>query len=313
MIKRHGTKIVKIASLKLPGDIEKRKKQQHVIDLAASMEATGGEPLHPPSIDIETRRIVTGSDRMAALILLGKKSVKVELVSGDAKELMAATIVENLRRRHDNQQELTAQLVKLKETEILGNYVEPDLRDSVPKAPHRPKTAKGEAIEAVAKETGKTKEAIKKAVLREEKKAEPPLADNGCPIPTLGRPVPTILRARILRDIARIEKMSIALTQLRKDINQYRIDTPELGGRPRWDTHYGALQEAIRDSMPTMICPHCKLLDEARPCTACADMGYIGVSASKRVEAALLLEGDAAGVYIDGKWRTVYSITGEDF
>ncbi len=315
-------KKIRFDKIHFPGALD--LDTEEVKEMEMSFVDTNGAPIHYPLVTRVDGKIevVTGRTRLRALKRAGKKEVMVQFVTGDPVELMRVQILENLQRRNDDKSKLL-EMFALTRQVIVGTGCPVIAHGANGKTRvGRPPSEKTSAIREIAGTLDKTPDAIKKAIQRatvtagplyDKKKTAPPPADDGVPIPTLGRPVPTLVRARILRDIARIEKMSTALTQLRKDINQYRIDTPELGGRPRWDTHYGALQEAIRDSMPTMICPHCKLLDEARPCTACADMGYIGVSASKRAEAALLLEGDAAGVFIGGKWRTVYSITGEDF
>jgi len=149
MITRYGSKRLPISKLKLPGDIKQRQASKHVQDLAKSMDITGGAPLNPPTVDKETFRVVTGCDRIAALLSLGAKSVTVELVSGDAIDLARATIAENLYRRQEDRDQLTRDLVDL---EIKVHGV-PQLPDAPPRR-GRPSTGKKEAIKKIAEEKG---------------------------------------------------------------------------------------------------------------------------------------------------------------
>ena len=322
MITRHGPKTIKIEKLKLPGDIKQRQASKHVQDLAKSMDITGGAPLNPPTVDKETMRVVTGCDRIAALMLLKTDKVTVELVSGDAIDLARATIAENLYRRHEDRDQLTRELVDL---EIKVHGV-PQLPTAPPKR-GRPSTGKKEAIRKIAEEKGISEAAVKQADKRaraEEKKAAEPSQPEPTPPPppilTLGLDVPPDVLAAAEKEQALVDKMDRLLAELNRTYTAYQDARGERVGLKTGQRHATALKSAfdafstIRGQRPACVCPHCKLWPELRKtCACCRTFGFIGKTDLDSIEKCLLAEGDESGVWIaaEGKrpqWRTMISL-----
>lgn len=113
MIKRHPIKSVKVSSLRLPGDIEQRRKRQHVVELGKSFSASGGQPAEPPVVEAGTLRLICGADRIAACLNEGVSMVDVLPVEGTPEALERLSLVENVRRRHGGHDHEIARLLEL--------------------------------------------------------------------------------------------------------------------------------------------------------------------------------------------------------
>lgn len=148
-------------------------------------------------------------------------------------------------------------------------------------------------------------------------RAEDPSAP---PVRTLGLDAPAEMLVRIEKEQNLIDKMSKLLAELKRTFTEYEGIKSVVGklGKGR---HYGsALRDALeqlnllRKQRPASLCPHCKLLPELMPtCNVCRNSGYIGEEALGTIEKCLLAEGDDAGVWVSGKWRTLASMRGDDF
>ncbi len=334
MIERHGPKTIKIEKLKLPGDIKQRQASKHVQDLAKSMDITGGAPLNPPTVDKETFRVVTGCDRIAALLLLGAKTVTVELVSGEPIDLARATIAENLYRRQEDRDRLIKELVDLETPRNIGQVArkspEP-AKDGSKRG--RPPGERKAAIKKIAEEKGLSEDAVRRAdnrVREEEKKAAEPAQPEIIvpPLPairTLGLDVPADVMAAAEKEQALVDKMDRLLAELNRTYTAYQDARGERVGLKTGQRHASALKSAfdafstIRGQRPASICPHCKLWPELRKtCACCRTFGFIGKTDLDAVEKCLLAEGDEAGVWVAGEgrrpqWRTMISLRGDDF
>lgn len=338
MITRHGQRTVKLDSLKLPGDIRERMKAPHVVALAESYKATGGRPMNAPWVDKETGRLVAGRDRTAAMMVAGIKEAPVEQVSGDPIDLARATIIENYHRRPDDRQKLARELAqleagKIEEEELEEEHEEKTRGAIVPRSGEelhnaqrgRPKTVKARAIERVARElheTPKTVEhLVRRAEAKEKKQAEPPKAEKqASPIKTMGLDVPATVLARAEKEQALIDKMDRLLTDLSRTYTEFEDVRGGRAGLRAGQYHASALRDAvtafkvIRGCRPASVCPHCKAIpDLQKACGACRAAGFVGESDLERVEKCLLVEGDEAGVWVNGKWRTLISLRGDDF
>ena len=162
-----GVKKVPLSRIKVEGTFGKRKKADHVKELAKSIDRSGVIAL--PVIST-TNELIAGGDRLAALMLNGVKSHDVRVVEGTVTELAILQVEENLRRRVDNRDELIARYVDLVEA---GSTAQ--LPVAVTGNAGRPKSTRGAAREHVARELGTTPEAVRSA----EKRAAEELADPG--------------------------------------------------------------------------------------------------------------------------------------
>jgi ParB-like chromosome segregation protein Spo0J len=171
-----------------------------------------------------------------------------------------------------------------------------------------------------AAEGGKeiAREIVKKIEAREEAKEEARSGDP--PVKTLGLPIPPEILVRIEKEQGLLDKMSRMLSELKRTYTEYEQCTGVAGKLGPGKHHASALRSALdalntlRDQRPACVCPHCKLLpDLIKTCNVCRRSGYIGASALKQIEACLLVEGDEAGVWVDGKWRSLAELRGDDF
>lgn len=313
-----GVKKIKLDTIVLPGGFSKRKKEQHVADLAESIKRGGVISL--PVVDAKTRRLVAGGDRLAALQLLKVAQHEVRMVSGTANELEAITIEENLwRRRGDDYDGMTRRLIELAvidnrelPVKVAGKSAPPE---PDPVKPGRPKTERGAAREEVAAKLGKTPEAIRQADKRARQKEaaaeeakvpeERRLAEKP-PVVTYGVPLDVGLAKAI---VAAQEAIDTADSHLRRAqgaittlSNQGSLGGP-LASRMQAEVHRAA--DAVRRERPDSICPCCKLIPELKlKCTFCGGVGVISDDKLATVDPKLLLGGDKA-VVLDGRGRFV--------
>ena len=188
-------------------------------------------------------------------------------------------------------------------------------------APAETQKAAAEGGKAVAREI------VKKIEAKKEKESEAIAAVAQVmglapvpPIKTLGLEVPPEILARVGKEIAVINKLSRLLAELKRTYTEYeglQGSAGKLGPGKHYQTALRNALDAlstIRGQRPASICPSCKLLPELmEDCASCRRSGYIGETALGRVEACLLAEGDSAGVWVNGQWRTMASMTGDDF
>lgn len=340
MIRWLGTKKVKLATIVLPGGFAKRKKEQHVRDLAASIERGGVISL--PVVQDKPRKLVAGGDRLAALMLNKVMSHEVRIVRGTAQELEELMLEENLlRRRSDDYAAMTKRLVELRTGDIeaadraevvaeeaagraiIERFLEEAVDDGLlvaatandePAPVGRPKTAKGKAREQIAKETGKTPEAIrqaeKRAVAKERKAAEQeqnPFTDAGeplaPPVETYGLPLLTAEDAyQVVMAQAALEKVEGFLNKALASVANH-AGADSLAARICNDVMaaLGKLAVDVRAAYPRAVCAACKLIPARRAkCKACASTGFVGVTEWLNAPDELRLGGDQAKVS-DGK------------
>jgi hypothetical protein len=156
--------LMKVSALVLPGDIKARQKQPHVVELAESIgKRTGKRPIHLPTVEYPSKELLSGADRMAAQLILGYRSVWVQPVSQlTPQERRDIVRDENLHRRVVDRDVLIRQRVEEAAAEIEAAR----LLEEVERKPGRPKSAKGEAREVVARQLGTTPDAIRVAEAR---------------------------------------------------------------------------------------------------------------------------------------------------
>jgi hypothetical protein len=309
---RHPHRSVLVASLRLPGDIETRRKKQHVIELGNSFDASGGQPAESPIVEHHTLRLIAGCDRVAACLNKGIKAIIVLPVEGSPEELERLALVENVRRRHGGHDHELARLLELEHPSPEQTF--PDIEDEpdeaeeaielmpplAPRPVGRPSTGKREALEAVAAVAGRTPEAVRRAEYRDRKASEPEPKAEPC-IDTLGLDVPEA----VLADAAVWKRF---LSDLRATLVRAQSSVTEFAG-----IHGNAvlrIKEGVHASsalagmlMPASVCPHCKCTKLKHGCPACHKRGWVSASVRSSVtDKKLLATGANAGIYVDGKW-----------
>ena len=299
MIIHHGYKQVDTCKIRAPGDIEAIRREQHTIDLGASMNSTGGKPADPIIVEYATGKLLGGKHRFAAALNEGIKQVWVLMLEGTPEELEQACLVEQIRRRKATDQEI-ARLVELEHPTPEQTFPDvPDDEDE-PEEEARPRT-KREAIEKVAALTGRTPAAVQQADYRAKKASDPEYSDrpSTC-LDWLGLLVDEEVERDAQIEHSFLEGIEKALVKLQGDctrhvgvgLNKY----PDLQ-----ETIHQAAAMA-RFQSPAKVCPHCKLTKLQRGCLACRGRGWLRSSELQNVPADLLEVGDKAGVYVDGKW-----------
>jgi len=175
-----------------------------------------------------------------------------------------------------------------------------------------PKKVQREAV----KDHGKAAPAIAKRI-EEEKREEKP---KGPPIKTLGIDVPADVMAAAEKEQALVDKMDRLLSELKRTYTEYEAARGDRKGLKTGQHHTSALRDSlqamntIRGQRPASVCPYCKLLPEIRKtCASCRTAGFVGEFDLERAAKELLIEGDEAGVWVNGKWRTMISMLGKDF
>lgn len=175
--------------------------------------------------------------------------------------------------------------------------------------------AEPEVQRAAVKDHGKDAPAIAKKIA-EEKRDEKPAS----PIKTLGLDVPAEVLARAEKEQALVDKLDRLITEINRTYTEYETARGGRTGLRTGQHHASALRDAvtafksIRGNRPVCVCPHCKLWPELqRTCAACRCAGFVGEADLEHVEKVLLVEGDEAGVWINGKWHTLISLRGGDF
>jgi hypothetical protein len=168
----------RLEALDLPGDMTKRQAQPHVKALAADIAELGEEPIHAPVFRDETGKIISGRDRMAALLLNGAKRCWIRWASCTDEEAQDLEASENLYRRNDDRAALIAKRVGQVADSIAAAITQPGTLS------HVTNSVKAIARKRVAKEAGITPAAVRKAEQREAAKSS---KKNAIDVPSPGR------------------------------------------------------------------------------------------------------------------------------
>jgi hypothetical protein len=295
MIANHGYTTLPTAKIKAPGDIEKLRREQHTLDLAASLASTGGRPLDPIILEWGTWRLLGGRHRFAAALNAKLKDVEVILLEGTPEELEQACLVEQIRRRRATDSEI-ARLVELSHPTPAQTF--PDVEEEESNT-LLPPTTKRAAIAKIAKATGRTEAAVKQADHRARHKwDEEPDAPDSC-IDTMGLKGTAEVHADAWSETAFLESAEKTLVKLQGDCSRHMVQHPQL----RNAIHDAAA--IARSLTPASVCPHCKLTSLQRACLACRGRGWLRAGEMANVPVALLTTGADAGVYVGGKWTLI--------
>jgi hypothetical protein len=282
-----GYKRVRITEIVKPGGWRAAMKAPHLAGLMQSIRERG-TVLHAPIIRKSTMEIVAGADRIAALDALGAEWVEVRMWDGTDAEMLAVRRDENLRRRQFSAAELAAMAddttSELSTASELSDNVE-ELEEKRPpkkRKPGRPKTPRAAAIEDVAAKAGVSVKTVERAVAKEAEKHEPPPKP-----PSMDLPAPAaLLRAGLLKELPVKHAEHADLAPLHRQI------------------HAAAVK--VRDAVPARVCIYCKLVKgQTEHCAACKGVGYSLDVQLRDAPKELLREGDAAGIFLGEKFRTL--------
>lgn len=259
-------------------------------------------------------KLIAGHDRVAALMRVKAKDALCIVVAGDERSLRRLSVAENLYRRHDDKAEL------LRLIDSAEEVAAEDLADKRPVIAQRgkPKTARGAAREAVAKASGKSPEAVRKAEARAKVTQQPnagATADAGeaptvAPAATpiddfdlLGTSPPLAFIERVRAVCAVIDEADqyLRLAQGKTTALASMQFPNALQQRLKQDVHHAAA--ALRMARPCMVCPWCKTpevaSDKRKPCLPCDTKGYIVEEQRGGVPPELLVPGVVA---VNGKF-----------
>lgn len=302
---------VAVKKLVLPGDISARQREPRVVELAESIrERTGKRPIHLPTVEYPSMKLLAGRDRIAACLLNGDRKVWVQPVS-QLTDVERRDIErdENIHRRVDNRDELIRQRVLERELEIEAKRAEGGEPEE--RKPGRPKTAKGEARELVAREMGTTPDAIRVAEDRAEEEEianKYSLTPLPCPVETYGLPLVSDVEAELLRTVqAAMEQADGLLRRAQGALSPIADLMPRL----RLHDLAQAIHKVafdVRQAIPTAVCPFCKRLEHFTPgCQGCGTSGFVGADALGSVADELKLGGDQAVVVALGGRMVPYA------
>lgn len=312
-----GDAYVAIANLECSPGFEERTRKPHVIALAESIRDT--VLINAPMVRERDSKVAAGEDRIAAYCVLDRPEIRVTLVECSDEELEAIRSAENKFRRSDiSAEELLARVEAMAPQASApceccqGETVATDSGaecvicgwrqrapgDQAPLVgPGRPKKARTVAMEAVAAETGRSHESVRKATERaaaRRDKASIELWGTEQPAEWLE---PIQAQRRLLTGAS--DKVTAAMASLTRLQTRSPIDDAL-----SHELHL-ALQEkahAIRALRPACVCAWCK--NTVPDCTACGGRGYLTES-----QAAMVPEELKAGsvVVVGGKVASLAS------
>lgn len=273
-----------VARLKLPGDIRARMEKPHVIELAADIRELGGDPMNAP-VFRDNGDLVAGRDRMAATLLNKAKKVWAHVAQCTDQEAADLEVSENLYRRPHNRDELIAKRVRK-----VAETIETTRRAGGTNVPAS-QTVKAEARKKVARETGITPAAVRKAEQRaadfqkktgagtEAGEAPTPAPVATCPVETYGVEVAPHFSEHVTDVIEIIDEADHLLRRVQAMVTKLASQRfpVSLYQRLKEDCHRAA--HVVRMARPFAVCPWCKdtrVADEREEdCSACEGRGFI--------------------------------------
>ncbi len=307
---------IAVKGLVLPGDIKARQKKPHVIELAESIrERTGKRPIHLPTIEYPSKELLSGGDRMAACLLNGDKHVWVQPISMLTPEERRDIVRdENLHRRVEDRDLLISQRVAERAAIIEATRTE----EPTERKPGRPKTAKGEAREQVARELGTTPDAIRVAEARAEAEEipnkysdtppPPPVETYGLPLVDGGDSAEIAAFQDVIDDVDKcLRRAQAALSS--------QDEGPFAGHAQQLLAQVHQVAAEVRRNRPAAVCPYCKRLPHFLPgCNGCRSVGFVSADAMLGVADELKLGGEKAMVVaLGGRMVSyAYAATGKE-
>lgn len=287
------SRIVAMKSIIAPGDLRERMAQPHVIALAGTCKRYGGRPGNRMWV-MKVRqgwRLIAGRDRYAAQVINDAKEAPVEVIEdATPEELADLEEIENLYRRPvENRDEL----IRARVAKLAARFkVEPELADTASDKPGRPVTPEGRAREQVAAETGRSKEAVRKAEARATAKLErhddiaADDVDEGAalgvgrsrpappPIDTHGHEMPPRMAdvAGLVKQYGAIEK---AARELRAKVAELDLFGSSVKGENAALLHdVERFLVRLRAATPSDLCPYCEGTAGVK-CAVCFESGWV--------------------------------------
>ena len=318
MVEKHGLRTLKIAQLKLPGDMETRRRNPDVIKLGKSFASTGGSPMAPPVVEKGTWKLIAGCDRIAACMNEDIKAVECLVVSGTSGEMEELTLIENVMRRHatDERARGIARLVEIhtaRDAEESFPDVEEPVAESeeveeTPAPPKEKRKAKSKVYKKVAELTGSTPAAVKQAAHRERKKTAEKAAAPEKPalvIDDLGLEVPEKIKTDVAVEHDGLTLLHRKLVLLQGDLTRLEGEAGHQFQNIKSSLHDAAV--ATKAAIPESACVWCKDPDgtggRRKDCLGCRGRGWLTAGEMKAVTDVRLLEkGARAGVFRAGRW-----------
>lgn len=296
----YGEQEVSIADLVCSDDFAARLERASVRAMADSIAKVG--LIHPPLVRARDGAVGPGEDRIAAHVLLGRPTVVARLIECTDEELDAMREQENAVRRKESAAELAAMVaLHIDAPADIGAATGPivEMWDVAPPAElvaevaaaverddrittrrrGRPRTPKNAAVAKVAGDTGRSPEAIRKALEREQARQQAGAVE------TWGRPQPEAwlehvsdMRATLTEGA---DKLKITVARLKRS-RTLGIPMDELREQLR------EAGRAIRGARPAAVCAWCKNLpDLVGNCTACKGLGWISEELAEQIPEAL--------------------------
>lgn len=230
------------------------------------------------------RHILHGVHRWEAAKLAGLKHIEVidaeKAASADENEYRV--LVENVVRRHFVGSELDRmrqRLVDLKVPQIAQEMQSARKDSAYTRSFQKPKSAHGEAIRAVAKETGATEAAVKTSVARTAatERIGTAVADGNLDnLDEYQNPIPK-RKAPLWEKLRKTHK---ELDQLMRRAQGLCSELTALGGEPasygqRWGELAHTIGAESRSYSPYAVCPKCGGDERPKPCDLCRGVGFV--------------------------------------
>lgn len=272
-----------VSKIKLPSEIAQRMKEPRVVALAESSADLGGDFMHAPTVnaDVTPPELVAGRDRMAAALLRKRKKVWVHVgKKWTPLDLLKAEVGENLHRRHDDKDALTARLVDKAEEVVSGQVTQ--------NSPGRPAAPRREAQRLVAEASGQDVEAVRSADRRAAAKVreagDSPTGSRAQPLPapspslieTFGHDLPEEVADGLAAKLEAFDRADKMLRQAQAAIGDLALTNFPAGivARLKEDVH--AVAAKVRGERPHALCPYCK--GSGAKCGVCMEQGVVSRS-----------------------------------
>lgn len=269
-MKHVGHRTVKIASLRLPGDMRMRQTMTRVQKLATSFGELG--QLQAPVVRYaphtgEHLRLLAGRDRIAAHMVREDTEVDVLQVECTDDEARRVELTENAVRRHDYEEQRLALL----ELERVMGVAEEEIVKETGHAPTR---------RQVRERVGETLGVLPETVQKQEQRLRAATAIRVPPggFETWGLELDDDWKQRI-------QSVTVAMEALATKITHAFAASKLLSDRSLVPTHLGQdvrqqlqqLSSLIRANIPVALCPYCKGQDGImEECIACRATGWVG-------------------------------------
>jgi hypothetical protein len=185
----------------------------------------------------------------------------------------------------------------------------PDEPAPEPEKKEHPNKVRARAIDAVAKATGKTKDAIKSATKRarakEEEKTNPTpdvKTEVSLVIESMGLDIPDDIRKQTALEHAGLSAIHRELVSLQSKLTRLEGEVGHQYQSIKGSLHDAAV--AAKNALPESLCVWCKLTSRRKDCPGCKGKGWLTGREMKAVtDERLLATGKKAGIYVDGEWK----------